>query len=249
LIPIRDINPTRIFPIATVVIIIVNLLAYFAWQPDPDSPAGEEFLYEQAAIACEITTGDPLTIREIRTGQCIDNDTGTQPAPQKNVWLAALVSMFLHGGLVHIAGNMWFLWVFGNNVEEAYGAMGYVILYLVAGIAATLTFVFLNTDATEPLVGASGAIAGVLGAYLVLFPRHRVLTLLFVFFVPIPALFFLGFWFVSQFAVADLGVAWEAHVGGFILGALVTLPLREMLLRRVRDLHTPRMPAPRQVPF
>jgi len=244
LLPIRDINPTRIFPIATIAIIAVNIVAYFAWQPAPDSVAGEEFLYEQAAIACEVTTGDPLTIREIRTAQCIDDDLGEQLFPDKNVWLAGLVSMFLHGSILHIAGNMWFLWIFGNNVEEAYGTVGYIVLYLAAGVAATMSFVLLNTDATEPLVGASGAIAGVLGSYLVLFPRHRIMTLLFVFFVPVPALFFLGFWFISQFAVADVGIAWEAHVGGFILGVILTLPLREMLLRRVRELHLPRMPAP-----
>lgn len=248
MLPIRDINPTRIFPIATVVLIAINLLAYFLWQPDPSTRQGEEFLYEQAAVACEITTGDPLTVKERQTGQCLDNDTGPQPFADKNVWLAGFVSMFLHGSIIHILGNMWFLWVFGNNVEEAYGMLGYVVMYLVAGIVATASFIFLNGDATEPLVGASGAIAGVLGSYLVLFPRHRILTLLFVFFVPIPAMFFLGFWFLSQFAIADIGIAWEAHVGGFLLGVLITLPLREMLLRRVRALHTPQMRAPR-VPF
>lgn len=230
-------------PLATIALIAINILAYFVWQPAPDTSAGEEFLYERAAIACELTTGDPLTVRELRTGQCLDNDTGEQPFADKNVWLAGFVSMFLHGSILHIVGNMWFLWVFGNNVEEAYGTIGYIVLYLVAGVVATAAFVFLNTDATDPLVGASGAIAGVLGAYLVLFPRHRVLTLLFVFFVPIPAMFFLGFWFLSQFAVGDVGIAWEAHVGGFVLGAFVSLVLRESLLRRVRSLHTPRMPS------
>ena len=228
----------------TVVLIAINLIAYFGWQPAPDSTEGFDFLYEQAAVACELTTGDPVTVREVRTMSCLDNDAGTQLFPDKNVWLAGFVSMFLHGSVLHILGNMWFLWVFGNNVEEAYGTLGYIVMYLVAGIVATASFVVLNPDATEPLVGASGAIAGVLGSYLVLFPRHRVLTLLFVFFVPIPAMFFLGFWFLSQFAVADVGIAWEAHVGGFLLGALITLPLRESLLRRVRNLHTPRMPAP-----
>ncbi len=244
MIPIRDINPTRIFPIVTVVLIAINLLAYFGWQPSPESAAGEDFLYEQAAVACELTTGDPLTVREFRTGQCIDNDGGTQLFPDKNIWVAGFISMFLHGSILHILGNMWFLWVFGNNVEEALGFVGYLVMYLVAGVVATASFVLLNPDATEPLVGASGAIAGILGSYLVLFPRHRIMTLLFVFFVPIPAMFFLGFWFISQFAIADVGIAWEAHVGGFLLGAILTLPLRETLLRRVRNLHTPRMPAP-----
>lgn len=246
MIPIRDVNPTRIAPIATIALIAINALAFFLWQPAPDSVEGEEFLYERAAIACEITTGDPLTVREIRTGQCIDNDTGEQPFDGKNVWVAGFISMFLHAGLVHIAGNMWFLWVFGNNVEEAFGRLGYVAMYLVAGIAATAAFVLRNPDATVPLVGASGAIAGVLGSYLVLYPRQRVLTLLFVFFVPIPAMFFLGFWFVSQFFIGEIGVAWDAHVAGFIAGVLITLPFRETLLRRVRRLHTPQFSMPRR---
>jgi len=239
LLPIRDINPTRITPIATFALIAINIFAFFVWQPSPETGEGEEFLYERAAIACELTTGDPLTLREIRTGQCIDNDAGDQPFPDKNVWLAGFISMFLHGGLIHIGANMWFLWIFGNNVEEAFGTAGYVALYLVAGIVATASFVLLNENATDPLIGASGAIAGILGSYLVLFPRHRVLTLLFVFFVPIPAMYFLGFWFFSQFAIADVNVAWEAHVGGFLLGVLVTLPLRASLLRRIREIHAP----------
>lgn len=246
--PIRDINPTRIFPIVTLALIAVNVLVFLLWQPSPDTEEGAEFLYERAAIACEITTGDPLTEKEIIDARCADTEGGTQPFPDKNVWLSGLVSMFLHGGIVHIAGNMWFLWIFGNNVEEAFGTLGYLGLYLLAGIVATASFIFLHTTSTDPLVGASGAIAGVLGAYLVLFPRHRVMTLLFVFFVPIPALFFLGFWFVAQFAVTEAAIAWEAHVGGFLFGVLVTLPLRETLLRRVRDLHTPRMPA-RHTPY
>jgi membrane associated rhomboid family serine protease len=132
---------------------------------------------------------------------------------------------------------MWFLWIFGNNVEEAYGTFGYLALYIIAGLAATFAFVFVNPNATVPLVGASGAIAGVLGAYAVLFPRHRVLSLVFVIFVPVPALFFLGVWFVTQFAISDATTAWEAHVAGFVVGVVVTLPLRNRLLGRVRALH------------
>ena len=131
---------------------------------------------------------------------------------------------------------------------RAYGPFGYLLLYLIAGLAATAAFVVLNADTTDPLIGASGAIAGILGAYLALFPRHQVLTLLFVFFVPIPALYFLGFWFLSQFAVADASIAWEAHVAGFLVGVLITLPLRDALLRRVLQLHTPRLAA-RQMRF
>ena len=240
MIPIRDINPTRTFPLVTLIIIAINLAAFFLWQPSPDSEEGAEFLYEQAAVACELTTGEPLTVRELRSGECVDGSPGQEAFPNKNVWVSGFVSMFLHGSLLHIAGNMWFLWIFGNNVEEAFGKLRYLAVYLVSGLIATASFVAFNQQATEPLVGASGAIAGVLGSYLVLFPRHRVMTLVAVFFVPVPAIFFLGFWFLSQFAVADIGIAWEAHVGGFIAGVILTLPLRESLLRRLREIHTPR---------
>ena len=127
----------------------------------------------------------------------------------------------------------------GNNVEEAYGTGGYLLLYFVAGFGATAAFVIANMNATVPMIGASGAIAGVLGAYLVLFPTHRVLTLFLFFFVQIPAGAYLAFWFLLQFAVQEPGVAWEAHVGGFIVGVLITLPLRSVLLARVRRLHQP----------
>ncbi len=248
MLPIRDINPTRIFPIITISLIAANVLIFFGWQ---NGMAGsdaeiEEFLYENAAIACEIRTGDPLTQLEINNSICDDENgaegsrapgASSEAHPDKDVLLSVLVSMFLHGGLIHLLGNMWFLWIFGNNIEEAFGSIGYLIMYLAAGIAATGAFVLANLGSTDPLVGASGAIAGVLGAYLVLFPRHQVLTLVFVLFVPIPAIVFLSIWFFSQFAISDASVAWEAHVGGFIFGAVVTLPLRNFLLRRVAALH------------
>ena len=234
--PIRDVNPTRITPYITVGLIAVNVLVFFLWQPQADDTvASTEFLYEHAAVACELTTGEPISAQEVRTDVCVEG--GRPIFPDKNVWIAAVVSMFLHGGLFHLLGNMWFLWIFGNNVEEAYGSFGYLALYAVAGLAATFAFVFVNPNATVPLVGASGAIAGVLGAYAVLFPLHRVLSLVFVFFVPVPALFFLGVWFILQFGISDVTTAWEAHVAGFVVGVLVTLPLRNRLLGRVGALH------------
>jgi membrane associated rhomboid family serine protease len=236
LIPIRDINPTRITPMFTIAIILVTAGVYFFWQPPVDDPKTVEFLYENAAIACELTTGDPLTMQEAERGIC-DDGPGQPINPGKNIWLSVLVSMFLHGGLLHILGNMWFLWIFGNNVEEAYGNLGYLAIYVASGLVATAAFVVANPDAVDPLVGASGAIAGILGAYLVLFPTHQVLSLFFVLFVPIPAVLFLGLWFASQFGIQDASVAWEAHVGGFLFGVLLTLPLRSFLLRRVDALH------------
>ena len=239
LLPLRDLNPTRITPIATIAIIALNLAVFFFWQPQTTSNDSEVFAYENAAIACELTTGQPLSADEIRSGVC-RSDAAAPVFPDKKVWLAGLVSMFLHAGLFHILGNMWFLWIFGNNVEEAFGTLGYVAFYLATGIAATAAFVVLNPDETIPLLGASGAIAGVLGAYLVLFPTHRVLTWFVFFFVPVPAVLFLGVWFFSQFGVQGDAVAWQAHVGGFVAGVAVTLPLRPVLLARIARLHQPR---------
>ncbi|MDJ0954103.1 MAG: rhomboid family intramembrane serine protease [Acidimicrobiia bacterium] len=236
--PLRDLNPTRIFPIITLGLIAVNVVIFFAWQPSGNPQEEISFLLENAGIACELTTGDPITEFEFTNDRCID-DNATPLFPEKNIWLAAFVSMFLHGGIGHLLSNMWFLWIFGNNVEEAYGTLGYLLLYLIAGVGATATFVLANPEATVPLIGASGAIAGVLGAYLVLFPTHRILTLFLFFFVQIPAGAYLAFWFLLQFAYQQPGVAWEAHVGGFIVGVLLTLPLRQVLLARVRRLHQP----------
>ncbi len=236
--PLRDLNPTRIFPIITIGLIALNVAVFFLWQPRDSVQAETEFLLENAGIACELTTGDPITEIEFNTDRCID-DNATPLFPDKNVWLAALVSMFLHGGIVHLLSNMWFLWIFGNNVEEAFGTLGYITIYLLAGIGATAAFVFANPDATVPMIGASGAIAGEWGAYLVLFPTHRILTILFFFFVHIPAGAYLALWFFLQFANQDPGVAWEAHVGGFVVGVVLTLPLRQVLLARVRRLHQP----------
>jgi membrane associated rhomboid family serine protease len=231
-------NPTRIRPIVTIAVIAVNLAVFFFWQPPGTGREATEFAYENAAIACELTTREVLSIDEINTDEC-RNDGATGFFPDKNVYLAGLVSMFLHGGIFHLLGNMWFLWIFGNNVEEAYGSLPYLAFYLVAGIAATAAFAIFNPESTLPLVGASGAIAGVLGAYLVLFPTHRVLSWFFFVYVPIPALFFLGIWLFSQFGIQDEGVAWQAHIGGFVAGVLITMPLRPALLRRVANLHTP----------
>jgi len=150
--------------------------------------------------------------------------------------LTILTSMFLHGGWLHIIGNMWFLWIFGDNIEDYLGHFRYLIFYLVCGIAAAVTHILFNFTSNEPTVGASGAIAGVMGAYIVLYPRARVLTLviLIVFFTFwwIPAWVFLGYWFVLQFlsgaatSIAETsrgtgGIAFWAHVGGFLAGILL----------------------------
>jgi membrane associated rhomboid family serine protease len=232
LLPLRDVNPTRITPFVTLALIAANLLVYFLIQGRGTAEEQQALVYERAAISCEVTTGFPLGIDEIVSNTCL---AGAQDPvfPDKNVFLALLTSMFLHGSVGHVLFNMWFLWIFGNNVEEAYGHVGYLLLYIIGGLAATAAYVGFNPDATVPLVGASGAVAVAMGAYLVLFPGHRVLSLVGWLFLPVPAAVFLVFWFVAQFGLGGTNTAWEAHAGGFVFGAGISLFLRSMLMRRV----------------
>ena len=232
MLPLHDANPTRITPWVTLALIAANLLVFFVFQFRGTAAEQQAFVYERAAIACEVTSGDPLEAEEIITGRCGEVGQGVV-FPGKNVYLALLTSMFLHGSIAHVLFNMWFLWIFGNNIEEAYGHVGYAVFYLLGGLAATVAFVGLNTETTIPLVGASGAIAVVMGAYAVLFPKHRVTSLVGFFILPLPAAIFLVIWFVAQFGLGGTGVAWEAHAGGFVFGVAVTFFLRDRLLGRV----------------
>ncbi|OGW56721.1 MAG: rhomboid family intramembrane serine protease, partial [Nitrospirae bacterium RIFCSPHIGHO2_02_FULL_42_12] len=149
-------------------------------------------------------------------------------------YITIFTSMFLHGGFFHVAGNMLYLWIFGNNIEDSMGHVKFIIFYLLCGIVAVYTFSIINSHSTIPMVGASGAVSGVLGAYIILFPRAKVLTLVpFGFYmqmIKVPAIFVLGFWIVIQIINGMLsggtrgGVAWFAHIGGFIAGmALISL--------------------------
>jgi rhomboid family protein len=230
--PLKDVNPTRITPFVTIGLILASLLVFFLIQAQQTPAEQEEFLYRRAAIGCEITTLQPLSAEEIITGRCL---SGSERSvfPEKSPFLSILTSMFLHGNLGHVAFNMWFLWIFGNNVEEAFGRVRYLLMYIAGGVGATMAFVAMNPGSTIPLVGASGAIAAVLGSYAVLFPGHRVLSLLGWFIVPVPAALFLGIWFVAQFGLGGTNVAWEAHAGGFAFGFALTLLFRRRLLRRV----------------
>ena len=232
MLPIRDLNPTRTTPWVTLLFITASVVVFFTFQTQDTAEDQAEFLYRRAAIACEIRTGEPLSGREIANSVC-DAGPETPVFPEKQPLVAMLSSMFLHGGVGHLLFNMWSLWIFGNNVEEAFGHFRYAILYLTGGVVATLAFVVANLDSTVPLVGASGAIAAALGAYAVLFPGHSVLTLVGWFFVPLPAALFLGFWFFAQFGLGGTNTAWEAHVGGFVFGLIVAALFRRSLLRRV----------------
>ena len=188
-----------------------------------------EFAFGNAAIPCEVIRGRPLATEEVIETLEAGDDTActsdpSTPAvfPGKNVWLAVVYSMFLHGGLLHLGSNMLFLWIFGNNIEDTQGKFRYLIFYLLAGLAATAAHIAIQPASTVPVVGASGAIAGVMGAYLVLFPNVPIRTVViffFITFIEVRAKWLLGFWFVSQFFISPGdGVAWMAHVGGFVFG-------------------------------
>lgn len=214
LLPIRDHNPSERFPYVTLGLIAVNVIVFILQLLD------ERITTVYAAIPAEIT-GAPVNPL-LRAQLAIEH--GTRMEPVVNPWLTILTSMFLHGGFLHIIGNMWSLWIFGNNVEDALGHFRYLLLYLFWGVVAALAHIVFNWASPIPVVGASGAIAGVMGAYLLLFPHARIdCILLFVIitFVEVPAIFFLIFWFVSQFLVYNPGVAYLAHIGGFVAGFLV----------------------------
>ncbi|MPZ89623.1 MAG: rhomboid family intramembrane serine protease [Nitriliruptorales bacterium] len=232
-IPIADENPTRRRPVWTLTILAVNVAVFLLAQPwDAGACAQQAFFLEWGAVPHEIVSGEALDQREVDHSTLAECDIDA--APEKNVHLSILSAMFLHAGWGHLLGNMLFLWIFGNNVEDRIGRAQFLIFYLTCGAIATLVFVLLNAGSLATLVGASGAIAGILGAYLVMFPRARVTLLVIpLFFLPLrlPALIVLGGWFVLQlFAgqVADMaggGVAYLAHVAGFVAGVLIVLAL------------------------
>lgn len=236
MIPIRDVNPTRVKPFVTLVLIAINLFVFLVVQPRDTS--GQDFVVAQAAIPCEVATGSPLSPADINAGTCV-NDADQPFFPGKSISFSVLASMFLHGDFLHIGFNLWSLWIFGNNIEEAFGRTRYLAMYLISGLAATLGYVALNPESIVPLVGASGAIAGVIGAYLVLFPRHQITAYVPpIFVIPLPATIFILFWFVGQFFIgSESAVAWQAHVVGFLVGFGITFLMRSPLRSRLNTIH------------
>ncbi len=218
MIPLKDTIPSRTYPVVTVTLIVLNVLIFLF----------ELSLGEHLSEFFDLFGVVPATYFELK-------EAG---APFFLVYYPFLTSMFLHGGWMHLIGNMLYLWVFGDNVEDRLGHFKFLIFYLVCGFAAAYAHVYTNPHSEIPTVGASGAISGVLGAYFILFPHSRIITLIPIFFffdlIEVSAFFFLAFWFVLQFfnGIASLGaatytttggVAWWAHIGGFIAGALIAL--------------------------
>ncbi|HIC90752.1 MAG TPA: rhomboid family intramembrane serine protease [Syntrophaceae bacterium] len=208
MIPLKDDVPSRTFPFVTIGIIILNVLVYL-YQASLGYHGQEIFVRQMGAIPFEIT-------------HIIDID----PRSSVPIPLTVLTYMFMHGGFLHLLGNMLYLWIFGDNVEDSLGHIRFVLFYLFCGVMAALIHILSDVNSLSPMVGASGAIAGVLGAYFLLYPKANVLTLviffLFIRTIKIPAILFLGLWFLIQ--ILNIGsaspVAWYAHIGGFICGIL-----------------------------
>lgn len=232
-------------PVVTILLIAASVLVFFVVQPQNNTQEDIRFTYEYAAIPCELSSGEPLSIDEtlLTLNRGVDEACGQETSPgeqffpDKNVWLAVVISMFLHGSLLHLGGNMLFLWIFGNNIEDHLGHVRYLLFYLASGAVATAAHALMQLDSTVPLIGASGAVAGVMGAYLVWFPQAKVRTFLFagfiVLFPKVPAWVMLGVWFVSQFFIGpDDGIAWLAHVGGFVFGVIVGAATRHLVTPR-----------------
>ena len=219
MVPLNDDNPTRITPYITYIFITVNVLV-FIHEMSLNQSQLNSFFQLYAVVPEELTAS-------------FNGVSVNQPVPE---WLTLISSQFLHGGFMHVAGNMLFLWVFGNNIEDRLGHFKYIIFYITCGILAALAQWFFSMQSGVPSLGASGAIAGVMGAYIIRFPRARILTLVplgfFITTIRIPAVFFLGFWFVQQAisgvaslgATSDIetgGIAYWAHAGGFVFGVLL----------------------------
>jgi len=209
-------------------------IAVFVLLQGAGGPSGEAFTYGYSAVPFEITNGVDLVEPELITidGQQVPIPQEPGPSP---IWLTLLSSMFMHGGWLHIAGNLLFLWIFGDNVEHRVGHIPYLIFYLAAGVIASFAQIMIDTDSIIPTLGASGAISGVLGAYLVMFPTNRVTVFIFRFLMPVPAIVAIGMWAVLQFingfgaiAVTEQtgGVAYMAHIGGFVAGVVAGLLFR-----------------------
>ncbi len=244
--PLKDNIPTDRFPLVTVLLIAINIVVFLGFQqPSGFSSVNDAKVVRYGAIPYEIShpgrhcalavVVDPATGSRQRQPAC-EGESGVRgtAGPQPATWLTLFAAMFMHGGFLHIAGNMLFLWIFGNNVEDSMGRGRFVLFYLLGGIGALAGQVLIDPNSTVPTIGASGAIAAVLGGYILLYPRARVLSIVFIIFfftlIEIPAILMLGFWFLQQiyFGAADLsdptggggGVAYWAHIGGFAFGLL-----------------------------
>ncbi len=226
MIPLRDRNPARSFPLITILLIISNIVI-FIYEVSLSETKLKEFIFIYGAIPQELS-------------RRIDLPPKT-PIPLP---FTLITSMFLHGGILHILGNMLYLWIFGNNIEDTLRKIRFIIFYILCGISASFTHILMNPHSDVPMIGASGAISGILGAYMLLYPFAMVDTLIPFFFfwriVPIPAFLFILIWFLMQIAGASQtggNIAWFAHIGGFLSGMVFLFIFRKRRVKKTRKIY------------
>jgi membrane associated rhomboid family serine protease len=241
--PLRDDNPTLLTPVITIALILANVIVWIYVQGAGMSPDGlANSICQFGTIPAELTgrTGDYGGV-QLAPGlpECLFGGLR---------WQTLLTSMFMHGGWLHLIGNMWFLWLFGNNIEDSMGHLRFLVFYLLCGFAGAAAHIYTAGDSMVPTVGASGAISGVMGAYMVLYPRVKIETLFIIFIfiriIPIPAWFVLGEWFAVQIlssyarqGAGGGGVAFLAHIGGFLAGVVLVKIFENRTLVAARRQH------------
>jgi membrane associated rhomboid family serine protease len=258
--PVGDDNTDRrLFPFVTIALLIANVFVFVVLQ---GMGANEDFTMAYVQVPAEIISGhDVVTEPSVQRipvpggqGQVMEVTVpGLKPTPVP-VWLTLLTAIFMHGSIMHLAGNMWFLWIFGDNIEDDMGHLKYLLFYIATGVIASLAFVALNSTgeaALTPCLGASGAISGILGAYLVLHPNRRVSVILLRMMVDVPGYVAVGIWFLFQLVSGVLdqggggGVAYSAHIAGFVAGMILAKP---MSYRSVREEADPLVVLRRRIP-
>lgn len=226
MIPLKDDNPTKTFPFFTILLILINT-GVFIYEMSLGMEGGRVFINQMGLIPSELLHGRHIFVKS-----------------SLPVYVNIVTSIFLHASLMHLLGNMLYLWIFGNNIEDYLGHTKFLLFYFACGILATIAHTLVNINSNIPVVGASGAISGILGAYLLLYPRAKILVVLPIFiflqFFKVPAMVVIGFWIVFQFlngitslgVGAPQGIAWFAHIGGFIAGVVLIKTMKKRDTRR-----------------
>lgn len=224
MIPISDINPARNTPVISRIFMFVTVGVFILIQPKNQIELFN-FFYQYSAIPCELVKFSPISEGQFYNNNCFYTQTNSI-FPNKNIILSMVFANFFHANFIHILGNLWSFWIFGNNVEDKLGKSKFTIFLIFIGIISIGFHTFLNQESLTPIVGASGIVSGLMGAYVFMFPNARLLVLVpfgFLFPTTIKAKFFMIFWFISQIfiAIGDQNISWEAHIGGFIFGYLL----------------------------
>ena len=224
MIPISDINPAKNSPVISRIFMFITIGVFLLVQPKNQIDL-INFFYQYSAIPCELITFSPLSESQFYSNDCLNNTTA--PIFQnKNLVLSIVYANFFHANFIHILGNLWSFWIFGNNVEDKLGKVRFTIFIIFIGFLSIAVHIYLNQNSLTPIVGASGIVSGLMGAYVYMFPNARLLVLVpfgFLFPTTIKAKFFMIFWFLSQIliSITDQNISWEAHVGGFVFGYLL----------------------------